>query len=78
MAKITGAQAVVKSLEREGVEMVFGIPGNHNMPIFDALYQHPRIKHMVVRHEQAAAFMADGYARASGRPGVSFAQCAHC
>lgn len=67
MASITGAQAVVKSLEREGVDMVFGIPGNHNMPIFDALYRHPRIKHMVVRHEQAAAFMADGYARASGR-----------
>jgi acetolactate synthase-1/2/3 large subunit len=54
-------------LEREGVEMVFGIPGLHNMPIFDALYRHPRIKHMVVRHEQGAAFMADGYARASGK-----------
>jgi thiamine pyrophosphate-dependent acetolactate synthase large subunit-like protein len=67
MAKISGAQAVVKSLEREGVEMVFGIPGFHNMPIFDALYHHPRIKHMAVRHEQGAAFMADGYARASGR-----------
>jgi len=67
MTSITGARAVVKSLEREGVDMVFGIPGNHNMPIFDALYRHPRIKYMVVRHEQAAAFMADGYARASGR-----------
>ena len=67
MAKITGAQAVVKSLEREGIDIVFGIPGNHNMPIFDALYRHPHIKHMVVRHEQAAAFMADGYARASGK-----------
>jgi thiamine pyrophosphate-dependent acetolactate synthase large subunit-like protein len=67
MAKVTGAQAVVKSLEQEGVEMVFGIPGNHNMPIFDALYRHPRIKHVVVRHEQAAAFMADGYARVSGK-----------
>ncbi|GAB4538953.1 MAG: biosynthetic-type acetolactate synthase large subunit [Anaerolineae bacterium] len=67
MAKVTGAQAVVKSLEREGVDMVFGIPGNHNMPIFDALYRHPRIRHIVVRHEQAAAFMADGYARASGK-----------
>jgi acetolactate synthase-1/2/3 large subunit len=65
--KITGAQAVVKSLEREGVDMVFGIPGFHSMPIFDALYHHPRIKHMVVRHEQGAAFMADGYARASGK-----------
>ena len=67
MTKLTGAQALVRSLDREGIEMVFGIPGNHSMPIFDALYHHPRIHTMTVRHEQAAAFMADGYARASGR-----------
>ena len=67
MTKVSGAQAIVKCLEREGIDMVFGIPGLHNMPIFDTLYRHPTIKHMVVRHEQAAAFMADGYARASGR-----------
>ena len=67
MTKLTGAQALVRSLDREGIEMVFGIPGNHSMPIFDALYHHPRIRTMTVRHEQAAAFMADGYARASGR-----------
>ncbi len=67
MTKLTGAQAIVKCLEREGIEMIFGIPGLHNMPIFDALYQHPTIKYMTVRHEQGAAFMADGYARASGK-----------
>jgi acetolactate synthase-1/2/3 large subunit len=68
MTKITGAQAIVKSLEREGVEIVFGIPGLYNMPIFDALYHHPTIRVITVRHEQGAAFMADGYARASGKP----------
>lgn len=67
MTKLNGAQLLVRCLEREGVEMVFGIPGFHNMPIFDVLYHHWRIGHMTVRHEQAAAFMADGYARASGR-----------
>lgn len=67
MIKLTGAQAIVKCLEREGIEMVFGIPGLHNMPIFDALYRHPTIKTITVRHEQGAAFMADGYARASGK-----------
>ena len=70
MTTITGAQAIVKSLEREGIDMVFGIPGLHSMPIFDALYRHPTIKIVTVRHEQGAAFMADGYARASGRVAV--------
>ena len=65
--RLTGAQALVKSLERESIEMVFGIPGLHSMPIFDALYRHPTIQVMTVRHEQGAAFMADGYARASGK-----------
>ncbi|MFN8456685.1 MAG: thiamine pyrophosphate-binding protein [Anaerolineae bacterium] len=73
MTKITGAQALVKSLEREGIEAVFGIPGHHSMPIFDALYRHPRLKCLTVRHEQAAAFMADGYARASGRVAAALA-----
>ncbi len=67
MTKITGAQAIVKCLEREGIDMVFGIPGLYSMPIFDALYHHPHIQIITVRHEQGAAFMADGYARASGR-----------
>ncbi len=67
MAKIFGAQAIVKCLEREGIEVVFGIPGLYNMPIFDALYRHPTIQVVTVRHEQGAAFMADGYARATGK-----------
>lgn len=70
MSKIFGAEAIVKCLEREGIEMVFGIPGYYNMPIFDALYRHPTIRVITVRHEQGAAFMADGYARATGKPAV--------
>lgn len=77
--KMTGAQAVVEVLEREGVEAVFGHPGGANMPIYDVLYDHqnPReykgIRHILARHEQSAAHMADGYARASGRVGVCMA-----
>ena len=66
MTKIYGSQAIVKCLEREGIEVVFGIPGLYSMPIFDALYHHPSIKVITVRHEQGAAFMADGHARAAG------------
>jgi acetolactate synthase-1/2/3 large subunit len=68
MTKIYGAHAIVKCLEREGIEYVFGIPGLYSMPIFDALYHHPTIKVITVRHEQGAALMADGYARVSGKP----------
>ena len=68
LEKIHGARAIVKCLEREGIDTVFGIPGLYNMPIFDALYHHPTIRTITVRHEQGAAFMADGYARATGRP----------
>lgn len=68
MKKIYGAEAIVKCLAREGIELVLGIPGLYSMPIFDALHRHPTIKVVTVRHEQGAAFMADGYARATGRP----------
>lgn len=68
MNKIYGSHAIVKCLEREGIKIVFGIPGLYNMPIFDALYHHSTIKVVTVRHEQGAAFMADGYARATGNP----------
>ena len=68
MMKLFGAQAIVKCLEAAGIEYVLGIPGLYNMPIFDALYRHPTIKVVTVRHEQGAAFMADGYYRASGKP----------
>ncbi|MBI4216286.1 MAG: thiamine pyrophosphate-binding protein [Chloroflexi bacterium] len=70
MAKLSGGQVVVKALEREGVRVVFGLPGVHNLPIVDALGQQETIRYVGVRHEQAAAYMADGYARASGRVGV--------
>jgi len=67
---MTGGQLIVESLVRYGVDVVFGIPGAHTISIYDALYHHPKIKHVLVRHEQSAALMADGYARSTGRPGV--------
>jgi acetolactate synthase-1/2/3 large subunit len=66
----TGGEWVVAALEAEGVRHVFGIPGVHNLAIYDALLRQDRIAHILARHEQGAGFMADGYARASGRPGV--------
>jgi len=66
----TGGQAVVEALVAQGVEAVFGIPGVHTLAIYDALRDAP-LRHILVRHEQGAGFMADGYARASGRPGVA-------
>jgi thiamine pyrophosphate-dependent acetolactate synthase large subunit-like protein len=71
MSTVTGGQAVVAALEAHGVEVVFGMPGVHNLALYDALCDAPQIQHVVVRHEQAAGFAADGYARATGRPGVA-------
>ncbi len=70
--KLKGAQILVECLRREGVEVAFGIPGGVNLPTFDALYQSP-IKVILTVHEQGAAHMADGYARASGKVGVCLA-----
>jgi acetolactate synthase I/II/III large subunit len=70
--KLTGAQIVWESLVCEGVDVVFGYPGGANLPIYDALVDSP-IHHVLVRHEQGAAHMADGYARASGKVGVALA-----
>jgi thiamine pyrophosphate-dependent acetolactate synthase large subunit-like protein len=67
---ITGAQAVVDCLRREGVAHVFGIPGTMNLPILDVLRDTPDIRFILTRHEQGAAFMAYGYARALNRPAV--------
>ena len=64
---------VLQALEREGVELIFGYPGGANLPIYQRLPNHPKLKHILVRHEQGAAHMADGYARACGKPGVVFA-----
>jgi acetolactate synthase-1/2/3 large subunit len=67
-----GAQFLIKALEREGVEVIFGYPGGAIMPVYDALID-SKIRHILVRHEQAAALAADGYARASGKVGVCMA-----
>ncbi len=64
---------VLEALEREGVEYIFGYPGGANLPIYQHLHEFPKLKHILVRHEQGAAHMADGYARACGKPGVVFA-----
>ncbi|MEW6046704.1 MAG: biosynthetic-type acetolactate synthase large subunit [Bacillota bacterium] len=66
---LTGAQAVVQALVEHGVELVFGIPGGAVLPLYDAMHDAP-LTHILVRHEQAAALAADGYARATGRVGV--------
>jgi acetolactate synthase-1/2/3 large subunit len=71
----TGADALVRRLCDHGVRHVFGYPGGQLTPIYDALYREPSIRHFLARHEQAAAFMADGYARATGKPGVCLAVC---
>ena len=72
MTKMTGAQALIESLKREKVEVIFGISGGALLPIHDVLY-HSDIRHILARHEQGAAHAADGYARASGRAGVCMA-----
>jgi len=68
--KLTGAQIVIQSLIKEGVNIIFGLPGGAIIDVYDALYDSP-IKHILVRHEQAAIHAADGYARATGRVGVA-------
>ncbi len=65
-----GAEAIVASLEAEGVDLIFGYPGGQALKIYDALYDSRQITHILARHEQGAVHMADGYARATGRPGV--------
>jgi acetolactate synthase-1/2/3 large subunit len=66
----TGGEWVVEALRAEGARHVFGIPGVHNLAVYDALLRQSAVEHILARHEAGAAFMADGYARASGRPGV--------
>ena len=70
MPQMTGSQALIRSLAREGVEVIFGLPGIQIHHAFDALYHEPSVRLVLVRHEQAAAYMADGYARTTGRVGV--------
>jgi acetolactate synthase-1/2/3 large subunit len=69
----TGAQIIWECLVREGVSTVFGYPGGAILPAYDAMLEYPSVRHVLVRHEQGASHMADGYARAGGGVGVAMA-----
>ncbi len=71
--RLNGADAVLRSLEAEGVEVAFGLPGGAILPIYDAIARGTSVRHVLARHEQGAGHMAEGYARASGRAGVALA-----
>ncbi len=73
MKEYTGAEILIRLLERQGVDILAGIPGGANLPLYDALYGSRRIRHVLARHEQGAGFIAQGMARISGRPEVCFA-----
>ncbi|QIK41306.1 acetolactate synthase 3 large subunit [Pontivivens nitratireducens] len=70
MTRMSGAQIVVKALKDQGVDTVFGYPGGAVLPIYDEIFKQNDIRHILVRHEQAAAHAAEGYARSTGKPGV--------
>ena len=70
MPHLTGGQAVVTALRAHGVDTIFGIPGVHTLPLYDAMLDEPGLRHVLARHEQGAGFMADGYARVAGKEGV--------
>lgn len=73
MRRETGAQIIIRLLERQGIRMIAGIPGGANLPLYDALSRSDKIRHILARHEQGAGFIAQGMARVSGRPQVCFA-----
>ena len=68
--QLSGGEMLIRALTDEGVDVVFGYPGGAALHIYDAIFRQQRLEHMLVRHEQAATHMADGYARATGRAGV--------
>ena len=70
---MNGADAILRSLEAEGVEVIFGLPGGAILPLYDAMARGTTVRHVLARHEQGAGHMAEGYARASGRVGVAVA-----
>ena len=76
--RLSGAQALMRSLQEEGVEIIFGYPGGAALHMYDALFQQQAIQHILVRHEQGAVHAADGYARSSGKPGVVFVTSGPC
>ena len=69
--EMTGAKMVVQSLIDQGVDTIFGYPGGALLPIYDEVFQQNAIRHILVRHEQAAVHAAEGYARSTGKPGVA-------
>jgi len=71
--RMSGSKIVIECLKKEEVRVIFGVPGGAIMPLYDALYSEPSIRHILTRHEQGAAHAADGYARATGRVGVCMA-----
>src|ERR1700722_10000224 len=71
--RINGSRVLLECLKHEGVDTIFGYPGGAVIPIYDAIYQFPDIKHILVRHEQGAGHMAEGYALATGKVGVCLA-----
>jgi acetolactate synthase I/II/III large subunit len=73
MVEMAGAKGLICALEKENVDIVFGLPGGANLPIYDALVDAGHLRHILVRHEQSAAHMADGYARIKRKAGVCFA-----
>src|SRR5262245_10309841 len=73
---LTGADLLVQRLREYGIRQVFGYPGGPLTPLYDAIYRQPAVRHILARHEQGAAFMADGAARATGPPGVCITACA--
>ncbi|NLB42615.1 MAG: acetolactate synthase large subunit, partial [Clostridiales bacterium] len=68
--KLTGAQVLIECLKEQGVDLIFGYPGGAVLPIYDTLFNTEEITHILTAHEQGATHAADGYARATGRPGV--------
>src|SRR6476620_2990678 len=73
MTKMNGADAILRSLEAENVDVAFGIPGGAILPLYDAFARGTTVRHVLARHEQGAGHMAEGFARASGRTGVAIA-----
>src|SRR5579864_8109194 len=68
--RMLGARMILKALEEQGVDVVFGYPGGAVLPIYDEIFKQNRIRHVLVRHEQGAVHAAEGYARSTGKPGV--------
>ncbi|WP_031753075.1 thiamine pyrophosphate-binding protein, partial [Mycobacterium tuberculosis] len=73
LQQLTGAQAVIRSLEELGVDVIFGIPGGAVLPVYDPLFDSKKLRHVLVRHEQGAGHAASGYAHVTGRVGVCMA-----